>query len=61
MSGLLLAVYQVGYGVAAFGVGPIRERAGIGYSVVFALGSIVALGLALVALLLVRAPARVTK
>jgi FHS family glucose/mannose:H+ symporter-like MFS transporter len=61
MSGLLLAVYQVGYGVAAFGVGPIRERAGVGYSVVFALGSIVAVGLALVALLLVRTPARVTK
>lgn len=61
MSGLLLAVYQVGYGVAAFGVGPIREHAGISYSTVFALGSIVALALAFAALLLIRAPARVTK
>ena len=61
MSGLLLAVYQVGYGVAAFGVGPIREHAGISYSTVFALGSIVALTLAFAALLLIRAPARVTK
>jgi FHS family glucose/mannose:H+ symporter-like MFS transporter len=61
MSGALIAVYQVGYGVAAFGVGPMRQHAGLDYSTVYALGGIVALALALVALLLIRSAAPVTK
>ena len=61
MSGALIAVYQVGYGVAAFGVGPMRQRAGLDYSTVFALGGIVAVALALATLLLIRAPAPVRR
>ena len=59
MSGSLIAIYQVGYGVAAFGVGPMRQHAGLDYATVYALGGIVALALALVALLLIRSPAPV--
>lgn len=54
MSGALIAFYQVGYGVAAFGVGPLRQLAGWSFATVFSAGSVVALALAAVALLLVR-------
>jgi len=53
----LIAFYQVGYGVAAFGVGPMRQLAGWDYSTLFSAGSIVAIALALVAVPLVRHPA----
>ena len=43
MSGELIAFYQVGYGVAAFGVGPLRELGGFAYSTAFSIGSLVAL------------------
>ena len=49
MSGELIAFYQVGYGVAAFGVGPLREIGGFAYATAFSLGSVVALLLAIVA------------
>jgi fucose permease len=54
MSGALIAFYQVGYGVAAFGVGPMRQLAGWQYSTVFASGSVVALALALVTASVIR-------
>jgi len=54
MSGALIAFYQIGYGVAAFGVGPLRQLAGWSFSNVFSMGSVVAAALAGVALLLVR-------
>jgi MFS transporter, FHS family, glucose/mannose:H+ symporter len=54
MSGELIAFYQVGYGVAAFGVGPLREIGGIPYATAFSLGSLVALLLAIVAFQIVR-------
>jgi FHS family glucose/mannose:H+ symporter-like MFS transporter len=57
MSGALIAFYQIGYGVAAFGVGPLRQLAGLDYAAVFSAGSLVALVLAVVALLVVRHPA----
>ena len=41
MSGELIAFYQVGYGVAAFGVGPLRELGGFAYSAAFSAGSFV--------------------
>jgi MFS transporter, FHS family, glucose/mannose:H+ symporter len=49
MSGELLAFYQVGYGVAAFGVGPLRDHLGFAYATTFSLGGLVALVLAAVA------------
>jgi predicted MFS family arabinose efflux permease len=61
MSGALIAVYQVGYGVAAFGVGPLRQLSGLAYSTVYALGGVVAVALALAAFLLIRSQAPVRK
>ena len=54
MSGELIAFYQVGYGVAAFGVGPLRDLAGLGYATAFSFGSLFALILAIVASQVVR-------
>ena len=42
MSGELIAFYQADYGVAAFGVGPLREFAGLPFHVIYSLGSLVA-------------------
>jgi fucose permease len=50
MAGQLVAVYQVGYGVAAFGVGPLRELADISFGTIYSLGSLVAFAMLLVAL-----------
>lgn len=54
MLGALIAFYQLGYGVAAFGGGPLVDGAGLAYSTVFSLGSLIALALAAVTLLVVR-------
>jgi MFS transporter, FHS family, glucose/mannose:H+ symporter len=54
MSGELIAFYQVGYGLAAFGVGPLEDAAGIPLSAVYALASVVAAATAVLALLIVR-------
>jgi FHS family glucose/mannose:H+ symporter-like MFS transporter len=54
MAGELIAFYQLGYGVAAFGTGPLRDAIGLPFSTIFAGGSIVALPLAVIAWLIVR-------
>lgn len=59
MLGALIAFYQLGYGVAAFGGGPLVDSVGLAYSTVFSLGSLVALALAGVALLVVHYGERV--
>jgi fucose permease len=41
-SGTLVAFYQSGYGIAAFGVGPLRNFGGLPFRAVFSLGSLVA-------------------
>lgn len=46
--GALIAFYQIGYGMAAFGGGPLLDRAGLAYSSLFSLGSLAALALAAV-------------
>jgi MFS family permease len=58
ISGELIAFYQVGYGIAAFGVGPLVEVFGLAYSTVFSVGSLVALALGAVASLVIRRPAQ---
>jgi len=58
ISGELIAVYQVGYGVAAFGVGPLSEHGGFSYATAFWLGAVVALALGGVAALVVLRRAR---
>lgn len=42
MSGEIVAFYQVGYGVAAFGVGSLREFIGVPIRVVYSVGSLIA-------------------
>jgi fucose permease len=51
MAGELIAFYQLGYGVAAFGTGPLHDNLGVPFATIFAAGSIVALPLAVVAAL----------
>jgi fucose permease len=53
VAGILFASYQVGYGVAAFGVGPL-ESAGIGLAAIYAAAAGVALVLALLSSRVVR-------
>ena len=54
ISGELIAFYQIGYGVAAFGVGPLKEFCDVDYSTAFSLGSLVSLLLGGVALAIAR-------
>ena len=48
-SGELIAAYQVGYGLAAFGVAPLEGATGIGLSGIYVVGAGVAVALAVVA------------
>jgi fucose permease len=41
-SGTLVAFYQSGYGIAAFGVEPLRDFGGLAFRTVYSLGSLVA-------------------
>lgn len=54
VSGELIALYQVGYGLAAFGVAPLQDATGVSLSAVYAWASIVAAAMAVVAFLIVR-------
>ena len=56
MAGELIAFYQLGYGVAAFGIGPLRDGIGLPFSTIFAIGSIVAVPLVVVAWFVIRRP-----
>jgi MFS transporter, FHS family, glucose/mannose:H+ symporter len=56
MAGAMIAFYQLGYGVAAFGTGPLRDSIGLSFSTIFSAGSIVALPLAVVAWFVIRRP-----
>ena len=61
ISGELIAFYQIGYGIAAFGVGPLRGGAGLAYSEIFSAGSLISLVLGLVTLLVIRVPVHARK
>jgi fucose permease len=41
-SGTLIAFYQSGYGIAAFGVGPLQELFGLSFRSIYSLGSLIA-------------------
>jgi hypothetical protein len=60
MAGGLIAFYQLGYGVAAFGIGPLQGLFGLSFSTVFAAGSVVAAPIIVIAWLVIR-PARNTQ
>lgn len=53
-AGWLIALYQLGYGVAAFGVGPVEEFLGASLSEIFAASGVLALALAGTAAAIVR-------
>ncbi|HEY7092861.1 MAG TPA: MFS transporter [Ktedonobacterales bacterium] len=54
VSGYIIAFYQMGYGLAAFGVGPLQENAGLSLSALYGWAAFVALGLGALALIVVR-------
>jgi MFS family permease len=54
LSGLLIASYQVGYGIAAFGFGPLQDRAGVSLSAIFGIAAAAALALGALSLVIVR-------
>jgi MFS transporter, FHS family, glucose/mannose:H+ symporter len=56
IAGELIAFYQLGYGVAAFGIGPLRDVIGLPFHTIFAGGSIVAALLAVFAWSVIRRP-----
>jgi FHS family glucose/mannose:H+ symporter-like MFS transporter len=57
LAGGLIAFYQLGYGVAAFGIGPLRDWIGLPFHTIFAAASIVAALLAVFAFCVARRPA----
>ena len=59
VAGGLIAFYQMGYGVAAFGVGPLHDRVGLSLHTIFGATAVVALAMAALAPLVVRDPAGV--
>jgi predicted MFS family arabinose efflux permease len=54
VSGGMIAFYQLGYGLSAFGVGPLESLAGFGLKEIFAWTAIPALTLAILAVYLNR-------
>jgi fucose permease len=54
VSGDLLAVYQVGYGIAAFGVGPLHAAGGVPLSSIYAGASLIAGAMIVLALLVAK-------
>ena len=50
----LIAFYQIGYGLSAFGVGPLVDGAGIGLSTVYRAAAIVAVVLGVLSFVVVR-------
>ncbi|HEY6408750.1 MAG TPA: MFS transporter [Ktedonobacteraceae bacterium] len=54
ISGELIAFYQAGYGVAAFGVGPLRDVTGVPLSTIYAGASLVAGAMIVLAFLVIR-------
>jgi MFS family permease len=54
VAGGLIAFYQIGYGIAAFGVGPLQTRAGLGLNAIYGGTALVALGMAALSFAVVR-------
>jgi fucose permease len=54
VSGLLIAAYQMGYGIAAFGFGPLQDVFGVGLSAIFGLAALVAVAMGALSVAIVR-------
>jgi fucose permease len=57
-AGGLIAAYQIGYGVAAFGVGPLQEAAHLSLASIFGLAAVVAAILGILSFAVARTPRR---
>jgi MFS family permease len=55
-AGGLIAAYQVGYGIAAFGVGPLQDAVHLSLAATFGLGAVVAAVLGVLSFAVVRSP-----
>ena len=55
VAGGVIACYQLGYGLAAFGVGPLVD-AGVGLPTVYAVAAVVALAMGLLSFVVARTP-----
>jgi MFS family permease len=53
-AGGLIAFYQIGYGIAAFGVGPLQSWAGLDLTIIYAGSAAVALSMAVVSFVVTR-------
>jgi len=53
-AGGLIAFYQMGYGIAAFGVGPLKTGAGWGLNIIFGGTAMVALAMAMLSFVITR-------
>ncbi|HEY5233765.1 MAG TPA: MFS transporter [Verrucomicrobiae bacterium] len=56
VAGGLIAFYQVGYGIAAFGVGPLQTWAGLDLNILYGGTAVVALAMAAVSFVVTRKP-----
>ena len=54
VAGGLIAFYQIGYGIAAFGVGPLQSGAGLSFKSIYMGTAVVALALAALSFMIVR-------
>jgi hypothetical protein len=54
VAGGLIAFYQIGYGIAAFGVGPLQSDAGLNFKSIYTGTTVVALAMAALAFFIVR-------
>jgi MFS family permease len=61
ISGGVIAFYQIGYGVAAFGVGPLQENAGLSLRALYGWAALVALALGALAFIVTGRGARPEK
>lgn len=58
VAGGLIAFYQIGYGIAAFGVGPLQTHVGLSLNAIFGGTTVVAAALAVFAILIAPRPAQ---
>jgi fucose permease len=56
VAGLLIAFYQMGYGLAAFGIGPLQELVGLSLSTIYAAAAVVAVVMGILSFTVVRGP-----
>lgn len=54
VSGLLIAAYQAGYGIAAFGFGPLQDIFGVELSAIFGVAAVVAVAMGALSTVIVR-------